>query len=136
MKRKTLAIALGAALSASLAATAQADKLDDIIESGKLRCAVTLDFPPMGFRDADNNPAGFDVDYCADLAKVRNLEVKLARGNSLTTPYAICTVTVPKTQRIAEESTGLTDEACGLRHAGPGRRGRPGTPCCRTGNTG
>ena len=36
MKRKTLAIALGAALSASLAATAQADKLDDIIESGKL----------------------------------------------------------------------------------------------------
>ena len=49
MKRKTLAIALGATLSASLAATAQADKLDDIIESGKLRCAVTLDFPPMGF---------------------------------------------------------------------------------------
>ncbi len=74
MKRKTLAIALGAALSASLAATAQADKLDDIIESGKLRCAVTLDFPPMGFRDADNNPAGFDVDYCADLAKVLGVE--------------------------------------------------------------
>ena len=47
MNRKTLAIALGAALSASLAATAQADKLDDIIESGKLRCAVTLDFPPL-----------------------------------------------------------------------------------------
>lgn len=74
MNRKTLAIALGAALSASLAATAQADKLDDIIESGKLRCAVTLDFPPMGFRDADNNPAGFDVDYCADLAKVLGVE--------------------------------------------------------------
>ena len=74
MKRKTLAIALGAALSASLAATAQADKLDDIIESGKLRCAVTLDFPPMGFRDENNNPAGFDVDYCADLAKVLGVE--------------------------------------------------------------
>ena len=74
MNRKTLAIALGAALSASLAATAQADKLDDIIESGKLRCAVTLDVPPMGFRDADNNPAGFDVDYCADLAKVLGVE--------------------------------------------------------------
>ena len=74
MNRKTLAIALGAALSASLAATAQADKLDDIIESGKLRCAVTLDFPPMGFRDENNNPAGFDVDYCADLAKVLGVE--------------------------------------------------------------
>ena len=47
---------------------AQADKLDDIIASGTLRCAVVLDFPPMGSRDADNNPVGFDVDYCSDLA--------------------------------------------------------------------
>ena len=47
---------------------AQADKLDDIIASGVLRCAVVLDFPPMGSRDADNNPVGFDVDYCTDLA--------------------------------------------------------------------
>ncbi len=38
----------------------------------------------------------------ADLTKVRNLDVKLARGNSLTTPYAVCAVTAPKTQRIAE----------------------------------
>ena len=77
MNRKTLAIALGAALSASLAATAQADKLDDIIGSGKLRCAVTLDFPPMGFRDEKNQPAGFDVDYCNDLAKVLGVEAEV-----------------------------------------------------------
>ncbi len=62
--KKTLALALTAALGCSLAGLAQADKLDDIIESGKLRCAVTLDFPPMGSRDAQNNPVGFDVDYC------------------------------------------------------------------------
>jgi len=49
--------------------TALADKLDDIVSSGKLRCAVTLDFPPMGSRDANNQPIGFDVDYCHDLAK-------------------------------------------------------------------
>lgn len=56
-------------LAASAAALpAQADKLDDIISSGTLRCAVVLDFPPMGSRDADNNPIGFDVDYCSDLA--------------------------------------------------------------------
>lgn len=67
--KKTLALALTAALGCSLAGLAQADKLDDIIESGKLRCAVTLDFPPMGSRDAQNNPVGFDVDYCNDLAK-------------------------------------------------------------------
>jgi hypothetical protein len=34
--------------------------------------------------------------------KVRRLDTKLARGNSLTRPYAVCTVTVPKTARIAE----------------------------------
>jgi hypothetical protein len=34
--------------------------------------------------------------------KVRRLDGKLARGNSLTRPYAVCTVTVPKTARIAE----------------------------------
>src|SRR5690606_15961434 len=52
----------------AMAVPAQADKLDDIIASGVLRCAVVLDFPPMGSRDADNNPVGFDVDYCNDLA--------------------------------------------------------------------
>ena len=41
---------------------AKADKLDDVINAGKLRCGVVLDFPPIGFRDADNNPAGFDED--------------------------------------------------------------------------
>lgn len=70
MKNPTTAVALTVALSTCLIGQAQADKLDDIIQSGKLRCAVTLDFPPMGFRDEGNNPAGFDVDYCADLAKV------------------------------------------------------------------
>ncbi len=53
---------------------AYADKLDDIISSGKLRCAVVLDFPPMGSRDANNEPQGFDVDYCNDLAKALGVE--------------------------------------------------------------
>lgn len=60
--------ALGLAACSSLAFPAFADKLDDIIASGTLRCAVVLDFPPMGFRDEANNPVGFDVDYCNDLA--------------------------------------------------------------------
>jgi hypothetical protein len=37
-----------------------------------------------------------------EAGKVRALEAKLARGNSLTRPYAVCTVTVPKTARVAE----------------------------------
>jgi len=49
---------------------AQADKLDDVINRGTLNCGVVLDFPPMGYTDKDNKPAGFDVDYCNDLAGV------------------------------------------------------------------
>ncbi|MEQ7919303.1 transporter substrate-binding domain-containing protein [Xanthomonas sp. WHRI 1810A] len=70
MKNHAVAVALLAVMSSGVINTALADKLDDIIDSGKLRCAVTLDFPPMGSRDEKNVPVGFDVDYCNDLAKV------------------------------------------------------------------
>jgi len=49
--------------------TANADALDTVIERGALNCGVVLDFPPMGYTDKDNQPAGFDVDYCNDLAE-------------------------------------------------------------------
>ncbi len=58
----------GLVAATALAGVAKADKLDDIIGAGVLRCAVVLDFPPMGMRDASNTPIGFDVDYCNDLA--------------------------------------------------------------------
>lgn len=65
---------LSAALLASATIPAYADKLDDIISSGTLRCAVVLDFPPMGSRNAQNEPEGFDVEYCRDLAKTLGVE--------------------------------------------------------------
>jgi ABC-type amino acid transport substrate-binding protein len=63
-----------ALLAGAVVLPAHADKLDDIIKSGKLRCAVVLDFPPMGSRDDKNDPVGFDVDYCKDLAKALGVE--------------------------------------------------------------
>lgn len=53
---------------------ALADKLDDIIKAGKLRCGVMLDFAPIGFRDANNNPVGYDVEFCQDMAKAMGVE--------------------------------------------------------------
>ncbi|WP_371832278.1 ABC transporter substrate-binding protein [Paracoccus benzoatiresistens] len=67
----------GLVLAAALAGPAFADKLDDIISSGTLRCAVVLDFPPMGSRDESNNPVGFDVDYCNDLAAALGVEAEI-----------------------------------------------------------
>lgn len=69
-EKTIISLALVALASVSSIHAANADQLDTIIDSGKLRCAVTLDFPPMGMRDDQNNPEGFDVDYCKDLAKV------------------------------------------------------------------
>jgi len=77
---KVLITIAAAALGSS---SALADKLDDIIASGKLRCAVVLDFPPMGSRNAQNEPEGFDVDYCNDLAKTLG-----AKAEIIETPFA------------------------------------------------
>nr|WP_319249564.1 transporter substrate-binding domain-containing protein [uncultured Celeribacter sp.] len=75
MKKTTLLAALLA--TSGIASAAHADMLDDIISSGTLRCAVVLDFPPMGMRDEDNNPIGFDVDYCNDLAAALGVDAEI-----------------------------------------------------------
>lgn len=64
---KNLSVIAGV-LAALFTATANADQLDTVIKRGTLNCGVVLDFPPMGYFDKDNKPAGFDVDYCNDLA--------------------------------------------------------------------
>ncbi|MCP2072733.1 UNVERIFIED_ORG: polar amino acid transport system substrate-binding protein [Pseudomonas lini] len=69
---RTLAIAT--VITTSTTSAALADKLDNIVDKGQLRCAVTLDNGQAGFRDANNQPAGFDVDYCKDLAGAMGVE--------------------------------------------------------------
>lgn len=67
----------GAALFGLGTQAALADKLDDVIGAGVLRCGVVLDFPPIGFIDGNNQPAGFDVEYCKDLAAVLDVQLEL-----------------------------------------------------------
>ncbi|WBU63738.1 transporter substrate-binding domain-containing protein [Paracoccus aerodenitrificans] len=74
---KTAICSFAAIAVATMSAPAFADKLDDIISSGTLRCAVVLDFPPMGSRDENNEPQGFDVDYCNDLAAALGVEAEV-----------------------------------------------------------
>lgn len=74
---KTSLLTTAALVATAIAGPALADKLDDIIGAGTLRCAVVLDFPPMGSRDAGNNPQGFDVDYCNDLAAALGVEAEI-----------------------------------------------------------
>ena len=84
IKKVSLVVASIAALGAF--SSANADKLDDVIKSGTLNCGVVLDFPPMGYTDKDNKPAGFDVDYCIDLAKalgVKSNVINLTWGDRI-----------------------------------------------------
>lgn len=73
MKLGRFALAAGL-LSLVSTQPAVADKLDDVIDAGTLRCGVVLDFPPIGYRDANNEPAGFDVEYCKDLATALDVD--------------------------------------------------------------
>ena len=77
MFSKTLVSLTAAAVLLTGATTAFADKLDDVIDAGVLRCGVVLDFPPIGYRDANNEPAGFDVEYCKDLAAALEVDYEI-----------------------------------------------------------
>ncbi|WP_252097722.1 hypothetical protein [Pseudoalteromonas sp. NBT06-2] len=57
-----------------------AAKLDDVIKSGTLNCDVVLGFPPMGYFDKYNKPAGFDVYYCNDFAKALGVKSNILLG--------------------------------------------------------
>lgn len=65
------------ALTALVTGSVNADTLDDVVDRGTLRCGVVLDFPPIGYRDANNEPAGFDVEYCNDLAAALEVEAEI-----------------------------------------------------------
>lgn len=62
------AVAVTAAVAFLFSSHAFADKLDDIIASGEVKCGIMLDVPPVGMRDNDNNPIGYDVEFCRDMA--------------------------------------------------------------------
>ena len=66
-----------AALTTFTAVPIAADTLDDVVNRGTLRCGVVLGFPPIGYRDANNEPAGFDVEYCNDLAASLEVEAEI-----------------------------------------------------------
>lgn len=77
MKFLKVASIVAGAFAVFASGPAQADQLDDVIKRGTLNCGVVLDFPPMGYFDKDNQPAGFDVDYCKDLAGALGVEANI-----------------------------------------------------------
>lgn len=73
--KKLAGAAVAAGLALGLATGAQAGKLEDIQSAGVLKVGIGLSGEPIGFRDAQNNPVGYDVDVAKKLAD--SLGVKL-----------------------------------------------------------
>ncbi|MFZ5671613.1 MAG: transporter substrate-binding domain-containing protein [Pseudomonadota bacterium] len=75
MKRLMTAFA-ALALVAGLASSALAGAIDDIRSRGTVRIGVSLGGEPIGFRDAQNNPVGYDVDVATRLAEKLGVPVE------------------------------------------------------------
>jgi polar amino acid transport system substrate-binding protein len=72
----TLALAGLAALTLS-SVSANAATPDEIKARGKLMVGVLTDYPPFGGTDAQQNPAGYDADVAALLAKSLGVKLEL-----------------------------------------------------------
>jgi ABC-type amino acid transport substrate-binding protein len=94
-----LALAFAAIAVIGISGQARADKLDDVISAGVLRCGVMLDFPPLGYRDASGEPQGFDVETCKDIAKQLGTELEI--------------VATPAPQRVPALVSGTVDIVVG-----------------------
>ncbi|MDD3242485.1 MAG: transporter substrate-binding domain-containing protein [Eubacteriales bacterium] len=58
-------------------APAEDDSLTKVLDKGKLVVGLDDSFPPMGFRDEDNNIVGFDIDLAKEVCKRMGVELVL-----------------------------------------------------------
>jgi len=56
---------------------AQVSTLDEVLKRGVLRVGIMLDFPPLGFRDAQGNPQGYSVDLAKMMAEALGVKPEI-----------------------------------------------------------
>ncbi len=84
MKKITIALVALLLLTSGLFAAGSKEQapgvdnsLQKVLDKGTLIMGLDDSFPPMGFRDADNEIVGFDVDLAKSVAKRMGVELKL-----------------------------------------------------------
>jgi polar amino acid transport system substrate-binding protein len=75
--KRLISIALTGFALAVLASPALADQLQDILSRGKIRVGVIADVAPFGFLDANQKPAGLDIDVANMIGKDLGVQVEL-----------------------------------------------------------
>jgi len=76
--KRVLTVLAALALTVGAAVQASAGVLDDIRSRGTVRIGVSLGGEPIGFRDAQNNPVGYDVDVATLLAEKLGVPVEFS----------------------------------------------------------
>jgi polar amino acid transport system substrate-binding protein len=107
--KRLLAPVMGLALAALGASSALAD-LKDIISSGTVRIGISIDQPPFGFNDEQQQPAGLDVDLARLVAEAlgAKLEIVQVTGPNripflLTNKIDICICVIGATPERAKQ---------------------------------
>lgn len=72
-----IVIIIGFILVTNTKENKQEDSLKRIIEKGTLILGLDDSFPPMGFRDENNEIVGFDIDVAKEVSKRLGVELKL-----------------------------------------------------------
>jgi polar amino acid transport system substrate-binding protein len=77
--KKFLAMLLAALLAAMITVPAMAEdaSLDKLLEKGELILGLDDSFPPMGYRDDNNEIVGFDIDLAREVCARLGVELKL-----------------------------------------------------------
>ncbi len=78
----TITMRFAAAALAGLMAlptVVQADRLQDIMNSGTIRVGILLDVPPWGMMDEEGNPAGLDVEVAQLLADELSVDLEIVQ---------------------------------------------------------
>src|SRR5579875_998873 len=87
-------------------ATARAQTVDEIISRGTINIGVLVDLPPYGQLDAQQKPAGYDIDVANLLGKYLGVKVNLVQ---LTSPNRIPFLITNKVDLIVA-TFGITPE--------------------------
>lgn len=80
--RRALSLAAAGLMLGLASGQAMADQLQDILDAGKIRVGVIADVAPFGFVDADQKPAGLDVDVANMIAADLGVEVEIVQMTS------------------------------------------------------
>jgi polar amino acid transport system substrate-binding protein len=70
-------IAVAGVAFAAMSVPAMADQLQDILSAGKIRVGVIQDVAPFGYLDADQKPAGLDIDVANMIAQDLGVQVEV-----------------------------------------------------------